>query len=306
MTIPKLTGPKLTGPKLTGFALALMSAPLLATPVAQDSDRTITVTGERFSPSEARKRSNDFVNVTTALSEDQYSRRTNPICPRVMGIDPSYAKIVEARVRSVAEVAGVPQAQGECNGNLFILFTFDANSLMTTLHKAKPLLFLDVPIRSRKSLLSGAQPIRWWHINESRNSENSVIEESTRPDGVVVRESRVQSSSLIDSKLTVTLQGSVVVIDVNKSMGYPLGAVADYAAMVSMAQVRNDTDFAGLPSILSLFSRGPDAAQSQAGLTRFDKAYLSSLNSVAIDRGRLVQKSQIVGRMAAQLGTSER
>lgn len=156
MTIPKLPGPKLPGPKLPVFALALMSAPLLAAPIAQETDRTITVTGERFSPSDARKRSNDFV------------------------------------------------------------------------------------------------------------------------------------------------------IDVDKSVGYPLAAVADYAAMVSTAQVRNDIDFAGMPSILSLFSRGPDAAQSQAGLTRFDKAYLSSLNSVAIDRGRLVPKSQIVGRMAAQLGTAER
>lgn len=296
----------ITIPRLSAFVLALISTPLLATPYVQDTDRSITVTGERLSPSEARKRSNDFVSVTTALSEDQYSRRTKPICPRVMGIEPAYASIVEARVRSVAAVAGVPQAQGECNGNLFILFTSNANSLMTTIYKAKPAAFLDVPLQSRKPLLTGAQPVRWWHINEARNSENGVIEKSTRPDGIEVRESRIKSSSLVDSKLMVTLQGSIVVIDVDKSNGYPLESVADYAAMVSMAQVRNDKDFSGLPSILSLFSRAPNAADLQTGLTGFDKAYLSSLNSVAINRGRLVQKSYIVGRMAAQLATPER
>lgn len=61
-------------PRRLALAFAFLSTPLLATPYVQDNDRSITVTGERLSPSEARKRSNEFVNVTTALSEDQYSR----------------------------------------------------------------------------------------------------------------------------------------------------------------------------------------------------------------------------------------
>lgn len=266
-----------------------------------EPERTITVIGEKLDRSEARRQSDDFVRVTTGLTEAQYGRRTKPICPRVIGIAPAYAAIVDARVRMAAAEAGVPQAQGDCSANLFILFSDDANRLTGMVYAAKPSAFKDVPVSWRQPLLTGSQPVRWWHINDIRNSEGGIIADTLRPTGITDRQSRIKSSSLIDSKLAVRLTGSVVVIDVGRSNGYPLTAIADYAAMVSLAQIRGDQDFANLPSILSLFAKQPDDANLPTGLTRFDKAYLSSINRVTINRDRYVQKNQIVGRMAAAL-----
>lgn len=286
---------------LLASLLAGMSAPVAAAPAVPEPERTITVIGEKLSPSEARKQSNNFVRVTTALTEAQYSRRTKPICPRIIGIEPAYAAIVEARVRMAAAEADVPQAQGDCSGNLFILFSEDGNRLMKTLYKAKPSVFNDVPVSWRPQLLAGSQPIRWWHVNDIRNSENGLIGDTMRADGIRERLSRIKSSSLIDSKLAVQLTGSVVVIDVGKSDGYPLTAIADFAAMVSLAQIRGDQNYGNLPSILSLFAKAPEDVDPQMTLTRFDKAYLRSMNGIAINRDRYVQKNQIVGRMAAAL-----
>lgn len=277
-----------------------------ATAVSSSNDQTITVTAERLKKSEARKRSFDFVSLTTATRLNQFGRRTVPICPRTLGIDPAYAATVEARIRTIAESVRVSQFPADCPPNLFILFTSDADGLMAKLRKAKPTLFANVPANEQKRLFSGGQPIRWWHGNQVVNSEGATIVSGTSAQGIEGSVSNITSSSQLDTKIKISLTDSVVVVDVSKSAGYPLEAIADYAALVSLAQIRGNSNFDGLPSILSLFSKGPEAAEARKGLTRFDKAYLSSLYRILLNRERYIQKGQIVGRMATQLAFEEK
>lgn len=291
---------------LASAAFAVMPVAAAATAPAPASDTTITVTGERLKRSEARKRSHDFVSLTTATRFNQFGRRTTPICPRTIGIDPAFAAVVEARIRSIAESVRISQFRANCSPNLFILFTSDGDGLMAMLRKARPALFSNVLPSEQKRLFSSAQPIRWWHGNQVVNSEGTTIVSGTDGQGIVSSVSNSTSSSQLDTKIKISLTDSVVVVDVSKSAGYPLEAIADYTALVSLAQIRGDRDFDGLPSILSLFSKGPDAAQAQKELTLFDKAYLNSLYRILLNRERFLQKGQIVGRMATQLSYEDR
>jgi hypothetical protein len=68
---------------------------------------------------------------------------------------------------------------------------------------------------------------------------------------------------------------ALVVIDTTFPQGVKLGQVADFAAMVGLADVDLDADIGDAPSILRLFAASSDAPPS--GLSTWDQAFLSAL-----------------------------
>jgi hypothetical protein len=83
---------------------------------------------------------------------------------------------------------------------------------------------------------------------------------------------------------------ALVVIDTTFRKAVKLGQVADFAAMVGLADIDPDADIGDAPSILGLFVASPDAPPS--GLTTWDQAFLSALYHT--DQSSSTQRSQIV------------
>ena len=268
---------------------------------AQDASSTITVTGQKLEKKEAKRQSRSFVGQTTVISFSQYARRNRPICPSAIGIAEEYAAIVETRIRAIAKAAKVKTEDGECDPNLFILFTTDGNGLMTTLRKVKPGVFDSVNVRERPMLYADPVPVRWWHSVTLAGSDGNVGNKGTNSQGNEIIETKSFSSSLIDTKIMINLTGSVVVVDIGKATGYPLDSIAAYAAMVSFAQVKPEKAHGALPSILAMFANGKSPGEAPRDLTAFDYAYISSLYEIRPNRVGDVQKSQIANKMAAAL-----
>lgn len=280
------------------FSISLSTGPADAqTP--NSNDNTITVTGQKLEKKEAKRQSRSFVGQTTHTSFSQYARRNRPVCPRVIGIDSSYAQFVESKIRIIAKAAQVKVEDGECEPNLFVLFTSDSNSLMTALRKAKPSLFDSVKISERRALYTDQSPVRWWHsttFTGASGAEKKVASQNT--DSI---ETRGFNSSLIDTQFVINLAGSIVVVDISKSTGYPLESIAAYAAMVSFAEVKPEKSHSALPSILAIFGEGKNPGDAPRDLTAFDYAYVASLYEIQPNRAGNVQKSLIASKMAAKL-----
>ena len=280
---------------------------LAATPAyAQDASKadagnTITVTGQKLEKKEAKRQSRAFIGQTTTTSFSQYARRNRPVCPRVIGIDESYAQIVEAKIRVIAKTANVKVAAADCAPNMFVLFTADSNGLMGALRKAKPALFSTVDIRERPALYADPVPVRWWHSVTLAGSDGNVANKGTDIQSNEIIETNSFSSSLIDTKIVVNLTGSVVVVDIGKATGYPLDSIAAYAAMVSFSQLKPEKAHDALPSILAMFGNGKRPGEAPLDLTAFDYAYVSSLYEILPNRAGDVQKSRIANKMAAKL-----
>ena len=287
------------------LGLAVIAIPAFAQS-PDKSDNTITVTGQKLEKKEAKRQSRAFIGQTTTTSFSQYARRNRPVCPRVIGIDQSYAQIVEAKIRAIAKTANVKIEAPNCAPNMFILFTTDGNGLMAALRKVKPALFASVNIRERPALYNDPLPIRWWHSVELAGSDGDAVntEAVTAGDGLSV-EALVSrsygSGSLINKETVINLTGSVVVVDIGKVMGYPLDSIAAYAAMVSFSEVKPEKAHDVLPSILAMFGEGKNPADAPIDLTPFDYAYVSSLYEIPPNRAGNVQKSQIANKMAAKL-----
>jgi hypothetical protein len=62
----------------------------------------------------------------------------------------------------------------------------------------------------------------------------------------------------------------IIVVDTRMTGGRPIGAIADYLAFVSLAQVDADAEGETFPSIMGLFN----AADAPRTMTDWDVAYL--------------------------------
>jgi hypothetical protein len=282
-------------------AAAISSAQASAQVTQPESTNTITVTGQKLEKKEAKRQSRAFIGQTTITSFSQYARRNRPVCPRVIGIDSSYAQIVETKIRAIAGAAKVKVDAADCAPNLFVLFTTDSNGLMAALRKIKPGLFNSVNVGDRPALYADPVPVRWWHSTVLGQSDGGITTSATSAQGIENTTTRSFNSSLIDTKIAINLTGSVVVVDIGKATGYPLDSIAAYAAMVSFSQVKPEKGHDALPSILAMFGNGKSPSNAPLDLTPFDYAYVSSLYEILPNRAGDVQKSQIANKMAAKL-----
>jgi len=89
-------------------------------------------------------------------------------------------------------------------------------------------------------------------------------------------------------------------VNTDKVAGFPIGPVADYIAMLSLAQAKTPDDCAELASILDYMSA--NCSEKPESLTVADKAYLEGLYSM--DKGEIVslQKSTISEHMEQSMG----
>jgi hypothetical protein len=274
-----------------------------ATPPVVTDDSTITVTGQKKEKSEIRREARGFTSVMIAPTIGQYSRRQTGICPLVIGIDPSYHKIIYTKIRNVATRIGAKVADSNCKINSFIIFSENTVDSLAYLRRTRPQIFTEVPFLERSSFFKQPAPARWWYRTEVRDTEGRTFSGSiarNSDDSPVIASSN-SAESLIFSTIQINLMASVVMIDLKKAEGYPLEAIAAHAAMVSLVQVKPDKDFAAVPSILNIFAPGKSPSEALTDLTRWDYAFAKSLYEIRARQSGAAQKSELAHRIAAKL-----
>jgi hypothetical protein len=272
------------------------------TPQAEP-DSTITVTGTKTDKKEIIDKATRFVGVMASPVIGQYSRRHEPICPQVFGIDQSYNKIIYKKIRDIAKQIGVSDAGYSCRTNLLIIFSENTTDYIAKKRKDIPPLFDQVPFSEREILFKKPLPVRWWYLSELKDDygDSMGVQEDTA--GQIPRFvfSQNSSQSLIYSNIQADLMASVVLVDLNLAKGYSLESIAAYAAMVSLVQLRNDRAFDGVNSILNMFASGKSAKDAPTDLTRWDYAFAQSLYEIKSRNSGSAQKSQLVRRIATKL-----
>jgi hypothetical protein len=176
--------------------------------------------------------------------------------------------------------------------------------------------------------------VRWWHVSRTatdgltfaRSSQHNGEQERTRvqewtggsalptaeagPEGQRQRQfdleeqaadrasngTRVREVSRLRGGVMEMMDYVIIVIDANQTGHTTVGALADYVAMVTLAQINPDAETEQAPTILNLFTEG--AAQRPTQLTSWDLAYLRGLyESAENPRSTRQQEGQIVRRM---------
>lgn len=297
---------------------ATVCAAALVPAQAQTGSNPIVVQGENIAPDVARERAAAFVRTSgVAASDTPAARFLDPVCPRVLGLEPNGARAAERMIRAIAADVGAPVGVESCETNVVVMFTPDTAAVMRDVERRDPRRFAQLDPVDRRTLVEGDAPIRWWHTTEDRDTSGGnggVGRTASAVSTTGMRGSHGRgaggdlasdvptsvrySNSLISTYAMRTLLTATVVIDQDAVMGRRLDAVAAYAALVALAEISpGNVNSEG--SILSLLS-GPN---SPTRLTAQDVGFLRTLYSLPMDRqARYHRGTLVAGMIAATTG----
>lgn len=216
------------------------------------------------------------------------------ICVGVVNLETDAAQYVADRVSTVATDLGLTAEASGCTPNLLIVAAADSGELARTLvsdHKRAFRMGGTGMSRGRSALndfVETDRPVRWWQQAMPIDSETGkravripgeCSRTCTRPEDFAPT-IYLDSASRIRTQIVDRLFRTIVIVDVDTVEGVSINQLADYIAMVSLAQIDPDADTSAYASILNVFD-DPGTADM---LTSWDEAYLSGLYSAEQNR----------------------
>jgi hypothetical protein len=259
-------------------ALALTaSAPAWSQTAEPEED--IVVVGERL-----QEMVRSFVGEVAAApnGERQLARWDRRICPLVAGLPTRQMQYVADRIAQRAHQVDIEAEGPGCEANILIFVTPDASRLAEGIVDEYRNLVAFYSTNGVSTLgrgpleefaTSGA-PVRWWHVNQTVSSDGQEL--GGDGDGQqVIRggpaPSRVRRTTRQDFLRVL------IIVDARQAEGVQFQALADYLAMVSLAQLDPAGETTGTPTILNLFADRDAGRPMPAAMTQWDEAYLEGL-----------------------------
>jgi hypothetical protein len=210
------------------------------------------------------------------------------VCPLVAGLDRAEGEFILRRLSLAAQAAGAPIGPADCKPNLFVLFTHDPPRLLNAVWHHTPTLFNYEFGGVVRRFIDTPRPVRvWYNIGTTSMDGVALIAALQLGNSSVFgrqfdNEPPInQLPSTLGSRLTYTVTNDILsvimVVDARRLLGLNIGQLADYLAVVGLAQTNLDQDLGAAPTILNLF-RGEDGARPTE-MTLWDRALLHALYS---------------------------
>lgn len=254
------------------FCLTPASAAL-----AQSDENPIVVTGRT---PEATQRFVDQL-AAAAPTADQLPRWNNALCTRIAGLPARQGQYVADRIAQRAAAVGLSPGQSGCAPNVTIVVTDDADATARRMHEESATLFAarrennitTMGPAAFEAFLDNDRPVRWWHVAQTMGADGLNLDGDTSTGGLQNAPVARSGGSRLYADTREDLNRAIIIIDSRRVGNVQLSALADYIAMVTLAQINPQADTSGYSSILNLFS-------GEAGLTQmtdWDVAFLSAL-----------------------------
>jgi hypothetical protein len=209
------------------------------------------------------------------------------ICVGVANLDGEIAQYLSDRISTVAMDMGLRAGAPGCTPNILVIATADAGALARHLTEERRRAFrmggagMDRGGSALRDFVETDRPVRWWQMAMPVDSETNDI--AVRIPGECARacidgpdmapQTYVHSASRLSTQIVNNLIRTIVIVDVDQVGSLSALQLADYIAMVSLAQIDPDADTSSYASILNVF----EAPEISGSLTDWDKAYLDGL-----------------------------
>lgn len=282
------------GPReLVGTLVALLilgSPPGLAGQTAAEAGGSDTrlpkVTIEAAREQALRRKVHRFVAAVVVRPWDETLLRWNaPVCPLVAGLPRAFGEFILRRISRAALDARAPLAGKVCRPNLYVVATGEPDLFLKKWWARNPRMYdTRHGLLAVRKFLESSRPVRVWYNGALGCGDGGAVIQG----GSALTLAEVNGSAFsspaptctdgIDTHLsyadTQSLSSAIIVIDLRKLKQTNIGQLADYIALIGLADVRLDADPNATPSILRLFAAHTSAPR---GLTRWDRALLYSL-----------------------------
>lgn len=289
--------------------MALLFLPLLASRRAgayPGGLPGITIQGSR-ERQELRHQVDEFVAAVIVRPSDETLLRWNtPICPLVAGLPRDLGEFILEHISAAALDARAPLAGMKCRPNLYVVASTVPELLLKKWWDREPRMY-DVRngIQPVRSFIESKRPVRAWYNSVlGCGSGAPAISGGTSlaMAGVVTTGGGSSDFSAgapvctdgVDTHLSYadvqSISSAIVVIDLHRLQKMTIQQLADYVALVGLADVRLDADPGSAPSILRLFA---SHATAPPGLTPWDQALLYSLYDTRQADKQQVQEMEV-------------
>jgi hypothetical protein len=289
---------------LTMLGEQAVSAP--AAPSTESQEEAVRLEDVQVSGRRLETLISDFVGEVAAPNRGRGLARWNEnVCVGAVNLQPDVAQYLVDRVSQVADDVGLSPGAPGCPPNLVIVAVSDGPQFardLTEKHGRALRMGGTGMDRGRAALQDfreSDRPVRWWQVSMPVDSESGkratrimgecmgqCLDPHKRMGGDVLSYAPILNTfiaSRITSQVVDNIIRTIVVVDVNQISGMDPAQLADYIAMVSLAQIDPQADTSGYASILNTFS----SQNSATSLTAWDRAYLSGLYDAERSRKNL-------------------
>ena len=243
----------------------------------------------------------DFVNQVAAPNRNRgIARWDSTICVGVANLSPEPAQYILDRVSTVAADLGLNTGAPGCTPNVVIIASDQPDDLAQTLVDERRRAFrmggagMDQGGDALADFVTSDAPVRWWQQSmpvDAQTGERAVrLSGDQRADGTgdmsamqYAPTTYVFAASRMTTQINDDLFRTIVILDIDKMAGVSAQQLADYIAMVTLAQIDPKADTSRYASILNVFD-DPEATMS---LTNWDTAYLGGLYDAERTRANL-------------------
>jgi hypothetical protein len=151
---------------------------------------------------------------------------------------------------------------------------------------------MDLGLAGLDKFTQSDKAVRWWHVSMPVDARTGVpaMRFPGQPPPVVLK----TGASRLYNGIRDDLRNVLIVVDSTKLTGTTWQQLADYLAIVSLAQIDPSTDPAAFDTILNLFSN----TAAYSGLTDWDRSYLQALYEFNQERDARLQRNLIVSHIA--------
>ncbi len=251
------------------------------TPTAMEGADTVTVIGRRGEGVTLRDYAMDFVAELgdPATPRTGYATWGRRICIGVENAPADGAQFIADRIGEIATELGLRAGGPGCTPNVVISFALDGQALAQAMVEQQPLRFRPFGgyggttqgLQRLDDFASSDAAVRWWQVTMIVDwMGKPAITLTGQPEGPTVV---AGANSLLRQSVEDQLWTETIIVDAPKVTGVSWRQLADYLALVTLAQIDPKGSSAGYDSILNLF----DGGGSVPGLTDWDWSYLRGL-----------------------------
>jgi hypothetical protein len=252
-----------------------------------------------------------YVNTGTRGNLAHWRGGKQSICPVTVGLGPEYNAFVTARLRALAAYVGAPvQSDPQCKNNVQILFTNNPQENMDSVVKWAAVYFRNRYSGGMRDLIAfkSDHAIQGWYMTTSGgalvlNTDVALVGLNVLPIWPTITPLYVGQDTL--GTRTGGGGGSgigivILVVDTAKVVGYTIGTIADYLAMLTLSVVQSPDNCDPLPSILDVMSSTCGAREKPTAITAGDLAFLKALYYLNTGLGSSLSRDQIHDNMMRQ------
>ncbi len=245
----------------------------------------------------------DFVGALTPARGGSIPFFIDTACPKVTGLGPAQKAAVVARLRVVAQTAGIPLGGANCVPNLFVIVTPDKRAFIELLARKQPDSFGSMSPREIGRLARTAGPAVAWQLEGPVTLSGTPLRFDEAIGAYVNPTS--EPASRLNANGRRGFDAAALVVETGSLDGITLIQLADYAAMRLFAKLDPSRLPDRAPTTILTVLTTPMGSSVPITLSNWDLGFLRGLYTVTPGLAPSSHRSQIAGKVMRELDNSK-